>query len=251
MSQSTFVVSEEVANAFWEKVKKVEDENSCWPWVGGWTDKDGRGRWRLEGKSMISSRAALLISKGPPPNDNWDLQACHTCDNPGCCRPEHLFWGTREQNMRDKARKGRAGIQRHPERYQRPRRPDVMYRPVKQSGAPKGIDSRTWTRFATPKEKALATRALEELETNFNKIGFAPAPQQNFDGHRIRVVESRNPDWYVEYGRKFWRGPRQFDLKRARVVKALKRVVGGRVRGNGYEVELLPFLAERWPEVTD
>jgi len=80
MSQSTFVVSEEVANAFWEKVKKVEDENSCWPWVGGWTDKDGRGRWRLEGKSMISSRAALLISKGPPPNDNWDLQACHTCE---------------------------------------------------------------------------------------------------------------------------------------------------------------------------
>jgi len=72
--------------------------------------------------------------------------------------------------MKDMARKGRAGIQQHPERYQRPRRPDVKYRPVKQPGAPKGIDSRTWTRLATPKERALAGRALQELETQFNKI---------------------------------------------------------------------------------
>lgn len=237
------------AEDFWKRVRKDEGENACWPWIIGWTDSYGRGRWRLGGRSMVSSRAALLLSKGPPPNNDWTLQACHTCDNPPCCRPEHLFWGTREQNMKDMGAKGRAGIQRHPERYKRPRRPDVKYRPVKQRGVPKGIDSRTWTRMATAKEIALAKRALEELESQFNRIGFAPAPQQNFDGHRIRVIESRNPDWYVEFGKKFWRGPRQFDLKRERVLKALKRVVGGRVRGNGYERDLLPFLAERWPEV--
>lgn len=239
----------EKAKLFWSRVQKVDDEKSCWPWVGGWTDEYGRGRWRLDGKSMISSRAALILSKGPPPESLEELHACHTCDNPPCCRPEHLFWGTREQNMKDMASKGRAGIQRHPERYKRNRRPDVKYRPVKQPGAPKGIDSRTWTRVATPKEVALAKRALEELESQFNKIGYTPAPSQNFVGHKVRVIESRNPDWYIEYGKKFWRGPRQFDLKRERVVKALKRVVSGRVRGNGYERDLLPFLAERWPEV--
>lgn len=242
-------VTKEQAKFFWARIQKDDGENACWPWAVGWTDEYGRGRWRMGGTSMVSSRAALLLSKGPPPNNDWTLHACHTCDNPPCCRPEHLFWGTREQNMKDMAKKGRAGIQRHPERYKRPRRPDVKYRPVKQPGAPKGIDSRTWTRIATIKETAIAKRALEELEIHFNRIGFVPAPSKNFDGHKIRVVESRNPDWYIEYGQKFWRGPRQFDLKRARVVKALKRVVNGRVRGNGYERDLLAFLAERWPEV--
>lgn len=237
------------AQAFWSRVQKVDDESSCWLWVGGWTDKSGRGRWRLGGKNMIASRAALILSKGPPPESPEELHACHTCDTPGCCRPSHLFWGTREENMQDMAKKGRAGIQQHPERYKRPRRPDVKYRPVKQPGAPKGIDRRTWTRMATPKEITLAKRALEELSTQFNRIGFAPAPSKNFDSHQIRVIESRNPEWYIAFGKNFWRGPRQFDLKRSRVEKALKRVASGRVRGNGYERELLPFLAERWPEV--
>jgi hypothetical protein len=151
--------------------------------------------------------------------------------------------------MQDMARKGRTGIQRHPERYKRPRRPDVKYRPVKQPDAPNGIDRRTWTRVATPKERALADRALKELWSQFNKIGFVPAPSQNFDGHKIRVVESRNPEWYIEFGKKYWRGPRQFGLKRERVIKALKRVAAGRVRGNGYERGLLPLLASHWPEV--
>lgn len=239
----------EKTGSFWSHVQKAEGETACWPWVGGWKDEYGRGRWQLDGKHTTSSRAALILSKGPPPNSDESMEACHTCDNPSCCRPDHLFWGTKEQNMQDMAKKGHAGIQRHPERYKRSRRPDVKFRPVKQPGAPKGIDSRTWTRVATPQEVALSKRALDELESQFNRIGFAPAPQQNFDGHRIRVIESRNPDWYIGYGKKFWRGPRQFDLKRERVVKALRRVVKGRVRGNGYERDLLPFLAERWPEV--
>ena len=126
----------------------------------------------------------------------------------------------------------------------------AKYRPIKQLEIQKGIDSRTWTRLSTSLEQALASRALVELGVQRNRIALIPAPDPHFDSHKIRVIESRNPEWYIEFGQKYWRGPRQFDLKRSRVEKALERVVKGRVRGNGYERELLPFLAARWPEAT-
>jgi hypothetical protein len=134
---------------------------------------------------------------------------------------------------------------RYSEHYWRPRRPDVKYRPVKQPGVPKGIDSRTMTRYATTEEQELARQGLRDLEEFRNQIMLVPAPEKNFDSHKIRVVASRNPDWYVGFGKRYWNGPRRFGLKRSRVERALKRVVSGKIRGNGYEKDLLECLRKR------
>lgn len=41
---------------------------------------------------------------GPRPEGAY---LCHRCDNPLCVHPEHLFWGTAQDNVRDAAIKGR------------------------------------------------------------------------------------------------------------------------------------------------
>ncbi len=124
----------------------------------------------------------------------------------------------------------------------RVRRADVKYRPIKQSHAEPGIDHRTYTRYSTIEEKELAAQALVDLEQQQNRIILVPAPEPHFEGHKIRVVERRNPQWYIDFGLSYWKSDREFTLKRSRVVQALQRVVKGRVRGNGHERELLEWL---------
>jgi len=92
----------------------------------------------------------------------------------------------------------------------------------------------------------MADRALHLLETERLRIALVPAPKPNFGSHKIRVIESENPEWYRRFSKPYWRGPRSFQLRRSRVEKALKRVCKVRiVRRNGYEVRILGFL-EGW-----
>lgn len=83
-------------------IKKPGD--ACWEWIGFKTP-DGYGKFGVgRGNQYYTHRFAWLFHTGTDPGD---MQVCHTCDNPACCRPDHLFLGTQTDNMKDMTAKGR------------------------------------------------------------------------------------------------------------------------------------------------
>jgi hypothetical protein len=87
---------------FWALVD-VGDPAECWPWLGG-TDRDGYGRFRLNGRRWRVPMLAHWLAFG---RDTAKRLACHECDTPVCANPNHLFLGTVAMNNADMLLKGR------------------------------------------------------------------------------------------------------------------------------------------------
>jgi hypothetical protein len=78
------------------------DINDCWVWKR--SKNKGYGQSGLKGKSIKAHRLSYLTFVGEIPNN---LHVLHTCDNPTCVNPKHLFLGTNQDNMNDKVNKNR------------------------------------------------------------------------------------------------------------------------------------------------
>lgn len=78
-------------------------EDSCWPFIGGknWA---GYGHFVRRGVHYRAHRVAYELAYGLVPDGK---SVCHSCDNPPCCNPKHLWVGTHQENMMDKTAKGR------------------------------------------------------------------------------------------------------------------------------------------------
>lgn len=95
-------------NRFWSKVD-IGSDDQCWIWKARKeTTKFQYGRFSFNGRNEHAHRVSYLLSNGEIPKG---LYVLHTCDNPTCVNPKHLFLGTSTDNMRDMESKGRG---RHP-----------------------------------------------------------------------------------------------------------------------------------------
>lgn len=100
-----------IQERFWEKVD-VYSGLPCWLWNGA-HDKWGYGSFRPIDRTVKSHRYVLeLIAGYVVPADKCVL---HNCDTPACVRPQHLYIGTRGDNARDMASRGRQFYQKNPD----------------------------------------------------------------------------------------------------------------------------------------
>lgn len=55
-------------------------------------------------RQLMAHRVSWELANGPVPDG---MCVCHSCDNPACVRPDHLFVADHAGNMADKVAKGR------------------------------------------------------------------------------------------------------------------------------------------------
>lgn len=87
------------AERFWRKAARAP--NGCLEWQGS-ISSSGYGTVKQEGLARSTHVVAWTLTYGEP--SDWVL---HRCDNRKCVDPNHLFIGSRQDNVDDMMRKGR------------------------------------------------------------------------------------------------------------------------------------------------
>ncbi len=104
--------SETDIKRFWQKVR-VCGADDCWVWTGATKARSKANGWSAakygkmlhRGRQVSAHIISYEIANGPI---GRGLFVCHSCDNPPCCNPKHLWAGTQQENNRDMWSKKRA-----------------------------------------------------------------------------------------------------------------------------------------------
>ena len=100
--------SRSLVRRFREKVTRGATD-ACWAWTGATKEKWHYGVIGAGGKFgpiLRANRVAWILQHGVVP----DGHVCHSCDNPMCTNPAHLFLGNDQINLDDMRRKGRGHV---------------------------------------------------------------------------------------------------------------------------------------------
>ncbi len=101
-----FEITPSLVDRFHEKYQK--SDSGCWNWTAALAGK-GYGQIKIPKtrRQAYAHRLSYQIHKGAIPAKT---EVCHTCDNPKCVNPAHLFLGSRKENAQDASNKGRIHV---------------------------------------------------------------------------------------------------------------------------------------------
>jgi hypothetical protein len=100
-----------IESRFWEKVITGKPDE-CWIWQGSFHSKGYGQLWNNDlGRNIGAHRVSLFIHTG---KSGDGLNALHRCDNPPCVNPNHLYFGTTQDNAIDRETRLRG---RHTKKY--------------------------------------------------------------------------------------------------------------------------------------
>lgn len=91
-----------IKDRFLSRFTAIGDDD-CWEW-NAQKDKDGYGVLPTNGAPIRAHRFSIKHFKGIDPTG---FVVCHSCDNPSCVNPSHLFIGKPVDNVNDMLHKGR------------------------------------------------------------------------------------------------------------------------------------------------
>lgn len=146
------VYQELTPETFWVRVAVTADDTRCWEWQGARSPL-GYGSVGQNGKVIRAHRYALSLATGAMPDD---LCVLHLCDNPPCCNPKHLRWGTLRENNEDAWQKGRM------------KRGEAVYNARLTANQVKAIRRDTRPRPVIAKEFGVSVSTVQGVQTRKN-----------------------------------------------------------------------------------
>ena len=102
MSNGRYIPGRSVYKRFMDFVDVAE--SGCWEWQGPRGPK-GYGRFKVSGKNVAAHRISYFMHKAIMLGR--DNHVCHSCDNPRCVNPDHLWHGSNADNVADRVTKQR------------------------------------------------------------------------------------------------------------------------------------------------